>query len=724
MTAVSVREKVDSDDQTVREKVDGDDQSVREKVDSDDQTVREKVDSDDQTVKEKVDGDEQSVREKVDSDDQLVREKVDSDDQTVREKVDGDDQSVREKVEGDDQSVREKVDSDDQTVKEKVDVREKVDGDDQSVREKVDGDDQSVREKVDGDDQSIREKVDSDDQTVREKVDGDDQTVREKVDGDDRSVREKVDGDDRSVREKVDGDDRLVREKLLSLAGALAGVVQTDKSITAVLGVDVMLPCYYQAAASEKVAQVVWSKKVSNGQNIQVTILNTEYGAHVSEPYEGRIKEKAPLDPADGSIILKNAVQADEGLYQCLVNTFPAGNFETEIMLKVLVPPLPTLNPGPPLVEGEGKTLVASCTAEGNPAPTLVWVSEVSGSNSTRSTAHPRSASVTSEFYVVPTRSMNGKSVDCVISHPGFQQEKRISHTLSVRYLAAVSIQGHEEGWFAGKEDAVLKCLCEGNPAPEYKWTRVNISIPNGVKTEGERLIFQNPLSAEDAGVYICQATNQVSSRSSSITISIADSEPRKVDIVSVSLVSVGVVTAILLVILVITILLVNRHHKRRTQRLSEKIEELSTLSREASRRRLNSTTASTDTRMQLEESMHLRSGLHPDSLRDPSISSMMGEEADRRSYSTLTTVRETETQTELLSTVPDEDVKEESEETEQEELAQEEETEQVERDSSGVMENQPFIKQGMTHFYQENGTLRAKPTPNGIYINGRGHLV
>lgn len=33
-------------------------------------------------------------------------------------------------------------------------------------------------------------------------------------------------------------------------------------------------------------------------------------------------------------------------------------------------------------------------------------------------------------------------------------------------------------------------------------------------------------------------------------------------------------------------------------------------------------------------------------------------------------------------------------------------------------------IKQAMTHFVQENGMLQAKPTTNGIYINGRGHLV
>ncbi|KAG8539584.1 hypothetical protein GDO81_020700 [Engystomops pustulosus] len=192
----------------------------------------------------------------------------------------------------------------------------------------------------------------------------------------------------------------------------------------------------------------------------------------------------------------------------------------------------------------------------------------------------------------------------------------------------------------------------------------------------------------------------------------------------SVSLVSVAVVTALLVLILVIIVVLVNQHHKRKTKRLSEKIEELSTLSRQTSRRRLNSNTASTDTRMQLEESLHLR-GLHPDSLRDPSISSMMGEEADRRSYSTLTTVREIETQTELLATVPDDEMKEEEEDDiAPEEPVEEKELELSERGSTGILSTQPFIKQGMSHFYQENGTLRAKPTTNGIYINGRGHLV
>ncbi|XP_044129951.1 nectin-4 [Bufo gargarizans] len=504
--------------------------------------------------------------------------------------------------------------------------------------------------------------------------------------------------------------------------GCLAGIVRTENGVTAVLGLDVSLTCYYKAQEQEKVTQVIWSKKIINGQNIQVAILNTEYGAHIPREYEGRVKENSPLKPEDGSIILKNVVQADEGIYQCRVYTFPSGTFEAEVELKVLVPPLPTLNPGDPLVEGVGLTLAASCTAEGSPAPTLTWETEVSGKNISNTYSHARSASVTSEFYVVPTRSMHKKLLTCVVSHPVFQQEKRITHVLEVEYLADITIQGYEH-WFAGKDDAALRCLCDGYPTPKYTWVRVNASLPKDVKIEGNQLRFTGPLLAEDAGVYICEATNGVTTRQASVMVTVTDSEPRNVDLLSVSLVSVAVVTGLLVLILVIIVILVNRHHKRKTKRLSEKIEELSTLSRQTSRRRLNSNTASTDTRMQLEESMNLR-GHHPDSLRDPSISSMMGEEADRRSYSTLTTVREIETQTELLATVPDEEVKEEEEDRTQEEPLEEKELDQSERGSTGILSTQPFIKQGMSHFYQENGTLRAKPTTNGIYINGRGHLV
>ncbi|XP_038238699.1 nectin-4 [Dermochelys coriacea] len=498
----------------------------------------------------------------------------------------------------------------------------------------------------------------------------------------------------------------------LAASGSLAGVLEMERSVTAVLGKDVVLPCRYRAQEGEKVVQVTWLKQGAEGQNVEIAVLNLEYGEHIQEPYAGRVLRQAPGPLEDGAIVLKNAVQADEGAYECHLITFPSGNFEGSMTLSVLVPPLPTLNPGPPLEEGQGRTLAASCTAEGNPMPTVTWEAQVRGTNSTRHSSHPRSASVTSEFFLVPGRSMNGKTLTCVVSHPGLPHEKRITHVLSVAYLSDASVRGHEEeeDWQAGKEGVSLKCLGEGNPPPTYNWTRLNGPMPEGVKVKGATLLFQRPLTPDDTGVYICQVANRFAAKEVRASISIKENKLQKVNVVSASVVVVGVIAAVLLCVLVLVVVFMTLYHRRKTRRISEKYEEELTITRENSIRRLYSS-HSTSTRNQTEETLHLRGdsrqgSLRGDSLRGTSICSVMSEEAEGRSYSTLSTVREIETQTEQPAAPEEEKEKEREEEEEEEE--REENT----------------IKAAMTHFVQENGTLRAKPTTNGIYINGRGHLV
>lgn len=338
------------------------------------------------------------------------------------------------------------------------------------------------------------------------------------------------------------------------------------------------------------------------------------------------------------------------------------------------MPPLPSLNPGPPLEEGQGLTLAASCTAEGSPAPSVTWDTEVKGTQSSRSFTHPRSAAVTSEFHLVPSRSMNGQPLTCVVSHPGLLQDRRITHTLQVAFLAEASVRGLEDQnlWQVGREGATLKCLSEGQPPPKYNWTRLDGPLPSGVRVKGDTLGFP-PLTTEHSGVYVCHVSNELSSRDSQVTVEVLDPEDpgKQVDLVSASVIIVGVIAALLFCLLVVVVVLMSRYHRRKAQQMTQKYEEELTLTRENSIRRLHS---------------------HHSDPRSQS------EEPEGRSYSTLTTVREIETQTELLSPGSGR-------------------TEEDDDQDEG-------IKQAMNHFVQENGTLRAKPTGNGIYINGRGHLV
>ncbi|XP_062453979.1 nectin-4 [Rhea pennata] len=519
---------------------------------------------------------------------------------------------------------------------------------------------------------------------------------------------------------------------LLAATGCRSGVVEVERSVTAVLGQDVVLPCRYRAQEDEKVVQVTWLKQGPGGHGAEVAVLNLEHGEHVQEPYAGRVLRRAPGALEDGAIVLKNAVQGDEGDYECRLITFPLGSFEGRLTLKVLVPPLPILNVGPPLEEGQGQTLAASCTAEGNPAPTVRWETAVRGTEAVHRATHARSASVTSKFFLVPGRSMNGQSLTCVVAHPGLNHEKRITHLLSVAYLSDASVLGHTENWQEGMEGATLTCLGDGNPPPTYNWTRLDAPLPAGVRAKGDTLVFQRPLEVADAGDYVCRIANGVAAKEARANVSVrsraADNEVRQVDLVSASVVVVGVVAAVLLCVLVIVIIVMALYHKRKTKRISEKYEEELTLTRENSIRRLHSS-HSTDTRTQLEETLQLRAesrqgslrgdSLRGDSLRGTSICSAMSEEAEGRSYSTLSTVREIETQTEvpaapLLPAPRGKAPKEEEEEEEEEE----------DGGGGGGDGGDNPIKQAMTHFVQENGMLQAKPTTNGIYINGRGHLV
>ncbi|XP_028910962.1 nectin-4 [Ornithorhynchus anatinus] len=475
-----------------------------------------------------------------------------------------------------------------------------------------------------------------------------------------------------------------------------AGELEAPAEVTVVLGQDAELPCFYRGEPGERVEQVAWAR-VGAGE---LALLNAQYGLHVSEAYAGHVALPArpqPRDPADGAILLRNAVQADEGDYECRVSTFPAGSFQARLNLRVLVPPLPTLNPGPPLEEGQGRTLAASCTAEGSPEPTVSWETPVKGSATSRSAARPRSAAVTTEFHLVPSRGMNGQPLTCVVSHPGLPEDKRITHRLRVAYLAEPSVWGLEEPeeWHEGKEGAMLKCLGEGQPPPSFNWTRLDGPLPGGVRADKGTLLFP-ALTPDLGGTYVCRVSNAVSARESRVVVDVKvpDTEGPPVDVVSASVVAVGVIAALLLCLLVAAVVLMSLYHRRKTQRLSQKYEEELTLTRENSIRRLHS--HHSDPRTQ-EESVGLRADGHPDSLKDNSSCSVMSEEPEGRSYSTLTTVREIETQTELLARAEDD--------------------EEQQRDAG--------IKQAMSHFVQENGTLRAKPTAgNGIYINGRGHLV
>lgn len=116
-----------------------------------------------------------------------------------------------------------------------------------------------------------------------------------------------------------------------------AGELETLDLVTVVLGQDAKLPCFYRGGPGEQVEQVSWARVDGGEGPRELALLHSKYGLHVGATYEGRVERPPPpRSPLDGAVLLRNAVQADEGEYECRVSSFPAGSFQARLRLRVL----------------------------------------------------------------------------------------------------------------------------------------------------------------------------------------------------------------------------------------------------------------------------------------------------------------------------------------------------------------------------------------------------
>ncbi|XP_072420669.1 nectin-4-like [Chiloscyllium punctatum] len=452
------------------------------------------------------------------------------------------------------------------------------------------------------------------------------------------------------------------------------------------------------------------------------------------------------------------------------------------------VPPQVSVVPGPrALLEGDSDALAATCTASGSSPPATVrWESEVPGAQE-EVTSHNANDTVTisSSFYLDPVRAMQGHRLTCLVNHSTFSRPSRLGYTLNIYYVPEVTVSKSSENWHVGMENAELTCQENGNPpASGFVWRRLDGSLPNNSVTEGNKLLFRSSLSAEDSGTYICEAKNKIGSRTGQTDIQIIDADVPSVNMLSMAFVAIGAVGVLLLLILVVSIIAVNRYHKNKTEQMAFKLEEISTMSRQPSIRRCNSMSASVDARLQdgggsrenvleqepmlqealAQQTQQLRNstrdlrpingdgtlppsafGNHRYSLRSTTSemtqappayqfgafrhslnSSLRPSGRDRTVGSGSRTLPppiplsnhrdstgemvETPEQMEILSRrtlTPSPSVLDSQTEDEDE-----------------VTDRQQSIQAAMGHFYSHNGTLRAKPTGNGIYIARREHCV
>ncbi|KAA0723019.1 Nectin-4 Nectin cell adhesion molecule 4 [Triplophysa tibetana] len=351
------------------------------------------------------------------------------------------------------------------------------------------------------------------------------------------------------------------------------------------------LPCRFNKSDSEvKVIQVMWIHEKSKGGEEQIITAHFTDGQTENTGYTGRVRFENSDPIADSALTLMGTSPADEGKYICKVATFPTGNFETEITLTVWTKPIASLEPII-MVEGQSYSLAATCRSVAKPMAGLSWDTELPG----RSKNHSFDDGVASiQFSLHPLRSMNGQKLDCLVWHPSQKGPHRITNNLTVHYPPNALISGYEDNWHVDMEEAVLQCKGQGNPKPyQFKWTRKGENLPESVTVEGGMLRFSRPLRLTDKGAYICTTTNLVGSGKAEIELNISESSLQGTSVNYILMIIIGGVAAVVVLFLIIVIVSVNRHYKRKNQQLAielnEKKEEISTLSRQASFRRVHS---------------------------------------------------------------------------------------------------------------------------------------
>jgi hemicentin len=195
---------------------------------------------------------------------------------------------------------------------------------------------------------------------------------------------------------------------------------------------------------------------------------------------------------------------SDSGSYQCYANNTHGSDIMT-VLLSVLVAPMVTRAPNDVIVRaGETPTESVVCEATGNPPPLINILDPLGRIISTDGSWSPPSL----------TRSEGGTYM-CAASNTVGRTTS--SFTVAVQDVPLITRAPQNTVVSIGGE-VILSCEAEGPPNPvTIAWMRADGSTLG--TTGGELRLFD--VSQNDAGVYVCKATNSIGSSTASANVTV-----------------------------------------------------------------------------------------------------------------------------------------------------------------------------------------------------------
>ncbi|XP_036379413.1 nectin-1-like [Megalops cyprinoides] len=318
------------------------------------------------------------------------------------------------------------------------------------------------------------------------------------------------------------------------MPGGSAQTVQMDASKWGFVGTQVELRCLFvNSNPPVKISQVTWQKFL-NGTKQNVAIANPTMGVSVLPPFKDRVSFKQPAvrqrTPSleDTTIMFSNLQLSDEAAYICEYTTFPAGNRENMVNLTVYAQPTTEMTLSTPTIVARSsnrKTPVATClSANGKPPSMITWDTRLKGEASTQETINANGTiTVRSNYLLVPSRATHQQKLTCIVTY----RNERISADsviLNVLYEPEVTIEGFDGNWYLNRQDVQLTCKADANPpVTVYQWKLLNGSMPSNVEIRNNTLFFKGPVTNDLAGTYVCDATNNIGTRSGLVEVNVTE---------------------------------------------------------------------------------------------------------------------------------------------------------------------------------------------------------
>ncbi|XP_073457182.1 sialic acid-binding Ig-like lectin 10 [Aquarana catesbeiana] len=308
-------------------------------------------------------------------------------------------------------------------------------------------------------------------------------------------------------------------------------IVQRDISVQR--GLCVYIPCRFTVESGSTSAQAygIWYKGDSKGE-----VVSSQNPSEARPQNPGRIFFTGDATKLDCSMSI-NDVQFSDGDKPYLFRLQDDGgkkynyvNHMIQLTVTELTDKPVIITPVTPLLADKEVTLTCESPGRCNgSAPLITWNRRgVQGTSITHTTIHPDgSKTYYSNITFTPSKQDHLSSLTCIVNFRASSASTQDQIILNVEYPPIVSIiikdniQNENTPIIVNEGDSeTIKCTVDSNPKSTIIWTKEDI-ILSGILNDQTSIYSVKNANPNDSGIYRCSATNNHSSITRSINITV-----------------------------------------------------------------------------------------------------------------------------------------------------------------------------------------------------------